>query len=106
MEFKHYSVLRDETIENLNIRPDGIYVDGTLGGAGHSYEIAKRLSDKGRLIGIDQDADAIKAAGERSYFPTYFNPRSIVLFCLKSNPYVETKDLLWNTISACQTRSL
>ena len=47
MEFKHYSVLRDETIENLNIRPDGIYVDGTLGGAGHSYEIAKRLSDKG-----------------------------------------------------------
>lgn len=60
-----YSVLRDETIENLNIRPDGIYVDGTLGGAGHSYEIAKRLSDKGRLIGIDQDADAIKAAGER-----------------------------------------
>lgn len=43
MEFKHYSVLRDETIENLNIRPDGIYVDGTLGGAGHSYEIAKRL---------------------------------------------------------------
>lgn len=65
MEFKHYSVLRDETIENLNIRPDGIYVDGTLGGAGHSYEIAKRLSEKGRLIGIDQDADAIKAAGER-----------------------------------------
>ena len=49
MEFKHYSVLRDETIKNLNIRPDGIYVDGTLGGAGHSYEIAKRLSDKGRL---------------------------------------------------------
>ena len=46
MEFKHYSVLRDETIENLNIRPDGIYVDGTLGGAGHSYEIAKRLSDR------------------------------------------------------------
>ena len=65
MEFKHYSVLRDETIKNLNIRPDGIYVDGTLGGAGHSYEIAKRLSDEGRLIGIDQDADAIKAAGER-----------------------------------------
>ena len=52
MEFKHYSVLRDETIENLNIRPDGIYVDGTLGGAGHSYEIAKRLSDKGRLLSL------------------------------------------------------
>ena len=65
MEFKHYSVLLDETIEQLNTRPDGIYVDGTLGGAGHSYQICKRLSDKGRLIGIDQDADAIKAAGER-----------------------------------------
>ena len=62
MEFKHYSVLLAETIEQLNIRPDGIYVDGTLGGAGHSYEIAKRLSNKGRLIGIDQDADAIAAA--------------------------------------------
>lgn len=65
MEFKHYSVLLEETIENLNIKPDGIYVDGTLGGGGHSYQIAKRLSEKGRLIGIDQDADAIKAAGER-----------------------------------------
>ena len=65
MEFNHYSVLKSETIENLNIRPDGIYVDGTLGGAGHSYEICKKLGDKGRLIGIDQDADAIKAAGER-----------------------------------------
>ena len=63
MAFEHKSVLLEETIENLNIRPDGIYVDGTLGGAGHSYEICKRLSDKGRLIGIDQDEDAIKAAG-------------------------------------------
>lgn len=65
MEFKHYSVLLEETIEHLNIRPDGIYVDGTLGGAGHASEVAKRLSEKGRLIGIDQDADAIRAAGER-----------------------------------------
>lgn len=65
MEFNHKSVLLQETIENLTIKPDGIYVDGTLGGAGHSYEIAKRLSDKGRLIGIDQDADAIAAATER-----------------------------------------
>ena len=65
MEFNHKSVLLQETIENLNIKPDGVYVDGTLGGAGHSYEIAKRLSDKGRLIGIDQDADAIAAATER-----------------------------------------
>jgi S-adenosyl-methyltransferase MraW len=65
MEFNHYSVLLNETIENLNIKPDGIYVDGTLGGGGHAYQVALRLSEKGRLIGIDQDADAIAAAGER-----------------------------------------
>ena len=65
MEFNHYSVLLKETIENLNIRPDGVYVDGTLGGGGHAYQVASRLSEKGRLIGIDQDADAIAAAGER-----------------------------------------
>lgn len=65
MEFNHKSVLLHETIENLNIKPDGIYVDGTLGGAGHSSEIVKRLSEKGRLIGIDQDADAIAAATGR-----------------------------------------
>lgn len=65
MEFKHTSVLLEETIDALNINPDGIYVDGTLGGGGHSYEICKRLSGKGRLIGIDQDAAAIAAASER-----------------------------------------
>lgn len=65
MEFAHVSVLLKETIEQLNIRPDGIYVDGTLGGGGHAYEVCKHLSDKGRFIGIDQDADAILAAGER-----------------------------------------
>lgn len=65
MEFAHKSVLLDETIDNLNIKADGIYVDGTLGGAGHSEQIAKRLSGGGRLIGIDQDADAIKAATAR-----------------------------------------
>lgn len=65
MEFKHKSVLLDETIESLSIKPNGIYVDGTLGGGGHSYEIAKRLTDGGRLIGIDQDEDAIRAAKER-----------------------------------------
>ena len=65
MEFNHYSVLLNETIENLNIKPDGIYVDGTLGGGGHAYQVASRLSEKGRLIGLDQDADAIAAAGER-----------------------------------------
>ena len=65
MEFSHKSVLLNETIDALKIKPDGIYVDGTLGGGGHSYEICKRLSDKGRLIGIDQDAAAIEAASER-----------------------------------------
>ncbi len=65
MEFNHVSVLLDETIEALNIKPDGIYADGTLGGGGHSFHIAERLSDKGRLIGIDRDDDAIKAASER-----------------------------------------
>lgn len=65
MEFNHYSVLLGETIENLNVRPGGIYVDGTLGGGGHAYEVCKRLQGQGRFIGIDQDADAIRAAGER-----------------------------------------
>lgn len=65
MEFNHTSVLLAETIDNLNIRPDGIYVDGTLGGGGHACEVLRRLSGRGRLIGIDQDADAIAAAGER-----------------------------------------
>lgn len=63
-EFKHTSVLLEETIEGLSIRPDGIYVDGTLGGAGHSEQIVRRLTT-GRLIGIDQDGDAIAAATER-----------------------------------------
>ena len=64
MEFNHYSVLLGETIEQLNIKEDGVYVDGTLGGGGHSYEIARRLTT-GKLIGIDQDEDALRAAGER-----------------------------------------
>ena len=65
MSFSHKSVLLQETIKGLNIKPDGIYVDGTLGGGGHSYEIAKKLSEKGHLYGIDQDEAAIEAAGER-----------------------------------------
>lgn len=65
MDFKHISVLLEETIENLQIRPDGIYVDGTLGGGGHSYRIASGLREGGRLIGIDQDEAAIEAAGLR-----------------------------------------
>ncbi len=65
MEFKHTSVLLNESIEGLNIKPEGIYVDGTLGGAGHASVVAGRLQGKGRLIGIDQDEAAIKAATER-----------------------------------------
>ena len=65
MEFKHKSVLLEETIEGLRVKPEGIYVDGTLGGAGHAVEVCKKLSAKGRFIGIDQDQDAIVAASER-----------------------------------------
>ena len=65
MEFRHTSVLLRETVDALHVRPDGIYVDGTLGGGGHSSVIAGKLSEGGRLIGIDQDAAAIEAAGKR-----------------------------------------
>lgn len=65
MEFKHTSVLFEECIEGLNIRPNGIYVDGTLGGGGHSEGICKRLGEKGMLIGIDRDRDALTAAEKR-----------------------------------------
>lgn len=65
MEFKHKSVLLNECIENLNIRPNCIYVDGTLGGGGHSYHILEKLNGTGTLIGIDRDTDAIKAATEK-----------------------------------------
>ena len=65
MAFEHISVLLYETVDGLNVKPDGIYVDGTLGGAGHSEQIVKRLGEGGRLIGIDQDEDAIAAASKR-----------------------------------------
>lgn len=65
MKFNHKSVLLDETVDSLNVKSGGIYVDGTLGGGGHSYQILKRMNGKGRLIGIDQDEDAICAATER-----------------------------------------
>ena len=65
MEFKHRSVLLEETVNGLNIKPDGIYVDGTLGGGGHAYEICRRLGNKGSIVGIDQDEAAIEAAGIR-----------------------------------------
>ena len=65
MEFEHRSVLLEEAVDGLRVRPDGIYVDGTLGGAGHALRVCEKLSAKGRLIGIDQDQDAIIAASER-----------------------------------------
>lgn len=65
MEFQHYSVLLSETIDQLHIKPDGVYLDGTLGGGGHAEAVLERLSDKGRLFGFDQDEAAIKAASER-----------------------------------------
>ena len=65
MIFEHKSVLLYETVDSLNIKPDGIYVDGTLGGGGHAFEVASRLGENGCLIGIDQDADAIRAATKR-----------------------------------------
>ncbi len=65
MEFNHVSVLLHEAVDELQVKPSGIYVDGTLGGGGHSYEICKRLDSEGRLIGIDQDAEALEAAQKR-----------------------------------------
>lgn len=65
MEFKHISVLLKETVEGLDIKPDGIYVDGTLGGGGHAFEVCRQLSEKGRFIGIDQDEAAVRAGSER-----------------------------------------
>ena len=65
MEFRHRSVLLEETIEGLHIKPDGIYVDGTLGVGGHAFEVCSRLGNKGIFVGVDQDAAAIEAAGQR-----------------------------------------
>ncbi len=65
LEFVHKSVLLNETVDSLSIKPNGIYIDGTLGGGGHAYEVCKRLGEHGRFIGIDQDAEAIEAAGLR-----------------------------------------
>lgn len=91
MEFKHKSVLLEETIESLAIKPDGIYVDGTLGGAGHGYEVCRRLGKNGRFIGIDQDTDAIKAASERL---NVFRDK-VRIDIVKSN-YQEIADVLAN----------
>ena len=87
MEFKHVSVLLQETIDGLNVKPDGIYVDGTTGGGGHSYEICKRLGENGRLIGIDQDAEALAAAEKR------LEPFAGIVTLVKSN-YAQMKEVL------------
>jgi 16S rRNA (cytosine1402-N4)-methyltransferase len=87
--FKHKSVLLDETIEMLNIKPNGIYVDGTLGGGGHSYEICKRLGKNGRLIGIDQDEAAILAGSKK------LNEFKEQVTIVRSN-YSEMKQVLHN----------
>ena len=90
MEFNHVSVLLNETIESLNIRPDGIYVDGTLGGAGHSFEICKRLNENGRLIGIDQDEDAINAATLKLM---QYNERAMIIRDNYKNLVTRVKEL-------------
>lgn len=90
MEFNHVSVLLNETIESLNIKPDGIYVDGTLGGAGHSFEICKLLSNEGKLIGIDQDEDAINAATLK-LMP--YNERAIIIRDNYKNLVTRVKEL-------------
>ncbi len=89
MTFKHVSVLLEETIENLNIQPDGIYVDGTLGGGGHAYHVCSQLGENGRFIGIDQDAAAIAAAGER------LKPFEDKVTIVRSN-YKDMKQVLHN----------
>lgn len=90
MEFKHKSVLLEESIDALQIRPDGIYVDGTLGGGGHSLEICRRLSADGRLIGIDQDAAAIEAAVRRL---AEYQDRVTIIRCNYSEMRVQLEKL-------------
>lgn len=89
MAFKHTSVLLEETVENLNIQPDGIYVDGTLGGGGHAFHVCSRLGENGRFIGIDQDAAAIEAASER------LKPFEDKVTIVRSN-YSDMKQVLHN----------
>ena len=89
MEFSHKSVLLEETVDSLHIREDGVYVDGTLGGGGHASEVLRRLGEKGRLIGIDQDADAIAAATERL---KEFGDRAVIV----RDNYVNIEEVLKN----------
>lgn len=89
MEFSHKSVLLHETVDSLQVKEDGIYVDGTLGGGGHASEVLRHLGEKGRLIGIDQDADAIAAATERL---KEFGDRAVIV----RDNYVNIEDVLRN----------
>ncbi|MBS5523564.1 MAG: 16S rRNA (cytosine(1402)-N(4))-methyltransferase RsmH [Clostridiales bacterium] len=88
MEFKHVSIMLDEVIENLDIKSDGVYVDGTLGGAGHAWHVCKKLGPAGRFIGIDQDAAAIEASKKR------LEEFGDMVTVVRSN-YCHMKDLLW-----------
>ncbi len=89
MEFEHVPVLYNEVLEGLDIKPDGIYVDGTLGGGGHARGICERLSERGTLVGIDQDMEAIVAAGER------LKPFSCRQHLVKGN-FEDIRQILWN----------
>lgn len=86
MEFNHKPVLLDECIENLDIKPDGIYLDGTLGGAGHASEIYKRLGSKGTFIGLDQDSFALETSKERLIG---FNGKAQLIFVNSNFKYIE-----------------
>ncbi len=89
LEFVHKSVLLNETVDSLNVKPDGIYIDGTLGGGGHAYHVCRKLGEHGRFIGIDQDEEAIRAASERL---AEFGDKVTIV---RSN-YVNTPEILKN----------
>ena len=93
MEFNHKSVMLYETVDALNVKPDGIYLDGTLGGAGHSFEICSRLSEKGRLIGIDRDEYALGKAKERLAKMKEAGRRRGLICTRERRTAMETKDM-------------
>ena len=101
MEFNHIPVLLDECLEGLNIRPDGIYCDGTAGGAGHSREIAKRLDGEkgGRLVAIDRDPEAVKTATEHFLFRSCIHKRYLLglSFELGQNRIRPLQQFFWQT---------
>ena len=98
MEFQHKSILLNECMEGLFIKEDGIYVDGTLGGGGHSFHILERLGERGRLIGIDQDEDATKAATKSTTPYTALAGKTV-----RVSPYMVRWGGLWHTSLATRT---